>query len=207
MADDLITLKEARLYLGFPDQDSEDALLSAVIAGVSQAIRQDCTRHFTTRQYSEVINGRGVRAIFARDAPVAASPAPAVSENGVALAVAAGYSNSADVSVNLEEGIFYRLPGSSAVSARVPIQVGVWSEGINNVQLVYTAGVDVADVPPDLKLAVKYAVGMAWKHADRKEIGVKSRSDGQRNVDFLDDLPAIYKAIIGNYARPFLRDV
>ncbi len=206
MATDLVTREEVKVYLGFPDQDTHDRTLDAFIKSVSNAARQRCSRNFDQRAYTDILCGRGVRAVFAKDKPIAAAPAPQAFENGTALVIATDYSASADVGVNLEDGIFYRLPGSTSVAGRLIGPPGVWSKGVNNVKLVYTAGFAAADMPEDLKLAVKYAVGFFWKHPDRKEIGVSSRSDGTRTVSLLEELPAAYLGIIDRYRLPVVQD-
>jgi len=198
---DLITLQEARQYMGFPADTAQDTALASIIAAASQAVRSRCSRDFDLRAYTEIRNGNGRRSIMAMRSPVAASPAPAATENGTTLAVSTGYAPTADVIVDLDDGLFYRQPGQTQVPGSSVYYPGRWARGVQNVVLTYTAGYSA--IPDDLKLVVKELCAMYWKHTDRKEWNIMSRSDGQRSVNLLDKLPERHRDILDLYTRPF----
>lgn len=203
---DLITLQEAKDYIGaFGKESGEDDSLKAIIAGASEFIRQETSRDWDVRSYSDRRNGSGTKAMRALHYPILASPAPTVTENGTALVVAIGFSTTADVSLDPETGTFYRLNGPTSVINPIRWTIpGTWSKGILNVVLGYDAGFTALLMPGDIKLLCNYITARAWKEADRKEIGVSSRATGTMNVSFLEDLPTRIDRILQARKRVFL---
>ena len=203
---EIITLDEAKNYLGFSEDDRYDEILDLMVAAASQTFREITGDDFDQRAYVETRNGKGTRAIHARHRPIAASPAPTATENGTALVVATGYSTTADVVVELERGVFHRRSGETVVSPPLSLVPGVWSPGVQNIGLGYTGGYEAADMPADAKLFVKYAVAYFWKHTDKKEIGVAQRSIGQGSTTFLEELPKVYRDIADRHRRAIIAE-
>lgn len=196
---DLITLDEAKEYLGFAEDDEHDDILLLFLKAGSDVFRSITGLNWDQRGYTETRSGKGTRSIRVRQRPIAATPLPTATENGTTLTVAVGFSTTADVVVELGDedtpGAFHRRTGPTVVAPPVALVPGVWAPGVLNIVLGYTGGFAVADVPEDIKVFVKYATAFLWKHTDKKEIGVAQRSVGQGSTTFLEEMPKVYRDI------------
>ncbi len=67
---DLIDLERAKRNLQSITDNSQDALLGALITSVSEAVRKYCKRDFHLRSYDELYNGNGDRRLLLREYPV-----------------------------------------------------------------------------------------------------------------------------------------
>jgi hypothetical protein len=200
---DLITIEEAKRYLGFPDKDDKDEELADVIAGVSEAVRSETGRDFALAgtAYTEHKNGNETRALRVLQPPMLSAATTTVRENGTLLVVASGYSTSAGVVVDLPNGILYRQSGTSDTigGSRIP---STWAKGKQNIEVVYQSAWTA--VPADIKALCRYAVGFEWNMADRKVIGIQSRSSGQSNTSFLEELPKHFRRTLDRYKLAFM---
>lgn len=209
MATDFVTRQDVKILLGFKNDDSNDALIDAIIPPICESLRRQCGLNFDQRAYTEVRNGNGRSAIFVLQPPVATSPAPSVTENGTSLVVATGYSTSADVIVDPNSGKFYRVQGPTPVPSFPGYmqQPGAWCRGVQNVTLGYTGGYATANLPAHLLLLTKYMVGAFWKQLDRKDLDVSSKNVGQASVQLLQDLPDRYKKLLDLLTRPMVPEI
>lgn len=199
----IITLDEFKAYLGPEAQKSseKDDVLYAYILAAEELVRGQCSQNFDQRSYTaEYHSGRGKPYLWARQVPVAADPLPVVTENGVALTVAAGYSASAQVSFNPVDGCFTRQPYSLVTATYTPGPLGEWPAGNNNVVLAYTGGYAAAAMPADLKLLIKFVAAYSWRQSDRKEQTVRRRSGQSGSTDFWEEIPPFYAAIMRRYS-------
>lgn len=206
---DLITVDEAKasLFPGHPEVTQADDLLGDVVSAVSVYWQTWFGTNYARQAYTENRSGRGRRSIWSFHRPVEpTNPAPTVTENGTGLVVVTGWNPNADVSFDPATGEFRRLPGPTLLQSLAgnPTLPGRWSEGFLNVVLSYTGGYAVSAVPTDLKLLVKYCVGLVWKTLDTKRVGVAREQFGQGSLEFDKDLPDYYMRIANTYSRPMV---
>jgi hypothetical protein len=69
-AKDLIMLARAKQDIQAITDSSQDALLTALITAVSDAIEKYCRRDFTSKSYDELYSGDGDRRLFLREYPI-----------------------------------------------------------------------------------------------------------------------------------------
>src|SRR6516165_6503446 len=69
-AKDLIMLARAKQDIQAITDSSQDALLTALITAVSDAIEKYCRRDFTSKSYDELYSGDGDRRLFLREYPL-----------------------------------------------------------------------------------------------------------------------------------------
>lgn len=203
----LVSLADLKAYLfpeGAPDS-SPDEILTDILGSVSEMLVTHTGVTFATPvSATEYYDGKNNASIRLKRSPVASSPLPVVKENGVALVVAVGYSDTADVILkNPGEPMgswLTRRPGATAVpsGSRVP---GLWCPGVQNIEATYSAG--YATIPPDIRLVVKYAASFLFAQPDRNRIGVSRRQgkDGS-STDFFEKLPEVYRDILQRYRVP-----
>jgi hypothetical protein len=198
---EIITIEEFRQYLrSEPDSDVDEAL-TEVLKAASEYFRGATNLNFDQRAYVETRNGPGRKTIMVAQPPVAASPLPTVVENGKALIVAAGYSETADVVVDLADGFFHRRAGSTLVPGTGDYPA-VWSRGAQNVVISYTGGYPAASMPADARLFVKWLAALYWQDAEDKRTGVARRGTANSSVDFLTEIPPMYQDIVERWRRP-----
>jgi len=210
VATDLVTLEELKAYLGpeVKKSSQHDEQLADLVSVASQWVRDEINRDFDERTYAEVLNGNDQPVLPLMHEPVKTTAAFTVTENGVSLVAAFGYSATADVIVQpgaaapRESAYIHRLIGPTSVIAGASLySSGVWTAGVQNIAVGYTAGYSAANMPRSIKALVKYLAARAWKESNRKEIGISRRSTGGRSVDFLKELPAIYLNTIQNWKK------
>lgn len=199
---DLITLDEAKKYLRIGKTSQHDAELPALISAVSLDVCRVTGFDWLQASITEPRNGNGQAALTALKAGRPGPPITSVTsvkENGVTLTVATSYSESADVIVDLQRGVFTRRPGNPS-SAVWPCK-GYWTEGVLNVELQYVAGDAVGSIPADIKLPVKELVAILFKRMDAKWQGISSRAAGQGSVSLVDELPSFYRLMLERRRR------
>lgn len=91
-------------------------------------------------------------------------------------------------------------PGWVKVEDRVELSGYVFACGIANCEIQFTAGVDPAAVPEDLKQAICELV--QWKFGEKERQGQQSKTVGGETVVFkLSEAPDSVKAVVDTYAR------
>ena len=199
----LITLEEFKLYLG-PEtklNTKNDDLMNACVASSSNLVRDLLGRDVDLQAYNENYDGNGLPYIALRQIPVALSPIPVVTENGVALVVGAGYSPNADVLVDPVRGWLNRNTGPTNVPGNFSESPGRWTISFQGINVVYTAG--NSPVPEDLKLLTRYIASRLWHDSSRKSGSVARRSTGTNSVEFLQTIPDVYKEIVRTNRRVY----
>ena len=176
---DLTTLANTKAWLGIQATD-DDTLLSRLIASASEFIQTWLNRSFASQDYNEVRDGTGgCRMVFA-DYPVTAVSSVVV--NGRAIPRAQLYGD----------------PGYSFDANRIILTGYLFSRGIGNVQLSYTAG--YSETPKEIEQACIDLVSLRFKERDR--IGHQSKSLAGETVSFIvKDMPDSVQTILNNYRK------
>ncbi len=162
MSTPLITLDYTKTVLRI-STTTYDALLTALIAGVSQAIKTYCRRDLVSTEYVELYDGTGSHSLVLRRFPIISltsvvidansSGATTLTSDGFVLRPATGE-------------ILFKPDATPAVGVLFPC-------GTANIQVDYTAGLD--PIPDDLQMAAALAVGNLFNQPDltkqREKIG------------------------------------
>jgi uncharacterized phiE125 gp8 family phage protein len=159
-----ITLDYAKTILRI-DGTTYDPLVTALIAGVSQAIKSYCRRDLAKTHYVELYDGTGTAALLLRRFPV-------VSLNSVLLDA----NSSAPTTCTSDSFILRPALGQIVFKrdAEVAAALGpVFPRGTANIQVDYDAGFD--PIPDDLQMAAGLAVANLFNQPDltkqREKIG------------------------------------
>jgi hypothetical protein len=201
---DLITLEEFKGYLGLGAKkvaDQED-LMKLCVTAASNFVRDALSLDVDLQSYDEVYDGNGRPFLPLRMAPVATSPLPVVTENGMNLVVAAGYSISADATVDPVRGYLARLPGPTVIPGTNSPFPARWTRGFQNIHVIYSAGFAV--VPGEFKLLASYVSSRYFVEPDERRVGVSRRGQGSHSTEFIEGLPDLYKEIIRINRRTYL---
>lgn len=170
---DLTSLANAKQWLGLT-QNTDDALLTQLIAAASSLVRSYTKRDILLQAYTELRDGSGGSSLVVENYPITSISNVVVDGSVIA-------SNRFNFS-----------------GARITFNDGNFSDGVNNVQVNYSAGFAV--VPSDLEQAVIEIVGV--KYRERGRIGQASFSLSGQNVSLLvDALPASVKLVLDMYKR------
>jgi len=162
----LISLDFAKTVLRIDSANTaDDALLTALVAGVSQAIKTYCRRDLVPTHYVELYDGTGSVALLLRHFPLISLNSVVVdaSSSAPTTCTAAGF--------QLRPAI-----GQIIFKPDVPMLGGLvprFVRGRANIQVDYSAGFD--PIPDDLQLATVLAVGNLYHQPDltkqREKIG------------------------------------
>jgi hypothetical protein len=173
----LTTLEKVKQF-GQIEEFESDLLLLRMIRSASEAIEKYCSRRFESVSLVEVRDGTGTRKMVMRHIPVTA--VASVTINGQVIPPrpsAMGYGYTFD-------DLAIKLTGYT------------FTEGSDNVQVAYTAG--LVDVPADVDLACCEMVVLKYKGRDR--MGVSSKTIAGESISFRDDdMPESIKARLNEY--------
>lgn len=165
MSAPLITLDYAKTVLRI-SAATYDALLTALIAGVSQAIKTYCRRDLAAAHYIELCDGTDTPSLLVRHFPIIALNSVTIDANSTGATTCT--SDSFLLCPALGEILFRQDLGAAlpAIGPRFP-------RGTANIQVDYTAGLD--PIPDDLQMAAALAVGNLFNQPDltkqREKIG------------------------------------
>jgi uncharacterized phiE125 gp8 family phage protein len=161
MSSPLITLDYTKTILRL-STTTYDALLTALISGISQAVKTYCRRDLVSTHYVELYDGSDAATLLLRRFPIITLNSVVIDANSSAPTTLA-----ADTFTLLPAtGLVTFKPDAPPVATRFP-------PGTNNIQVDYTAGFD--PIPDDLQLAAALAVGNLFNQPDltkqREKIG------------------------------------
>jgi uncharacterized phiE125 gp8 family phage protein len=179
----LTTLADAKGYIPsiLPADVEFDALLERLIAGVSAQFEAETGRSIASAQRTEIRSGTGRTTIVLEHYPVTA--VTSVKVNGVVIPKQTVIGDS----------------GWLLLDSRIALVGYTFTEGLGNVEVVYTAG--FATVPGDIGQAVVKMVALQFR--DQKSVGLQSRSLSGDGVSYSDGpVLAYWRAIVNLYRRP-----
>lgn len=138
----LLTLAEYHSLMGVATSDtSKDVQIEALIAAVDNEITTYLGYAVTTATFTETLNGTGATFLRLRNIPITSITTVTLDYN---LSTATSYDGS---------NFIYNSQGLVYFKPSVVTLPGYFDVGVMNVQVVYTAGYAVADVPQAIKLA------------------------------------------------------
>jgi predicted oxidoreductase len=173
-------LAAAYLKLGAGAAGTSGELLASIGAAVQSAMELYLSRTLDVRTYTaETYNGNGQSALFLRHDPI--QSVTAVTVDGTAIT---------DWVIN----------GSASALVR---PLDYWPDGIGNVTVTYTAGLESPDgVPPALLQAGVSWIAVLWK--DRDRAGINSESVAGQSVTFTRAMPAFVKMTLDMFKRGYV---
>lgn len=190
-----ITTTELTDWAPGPFTGLNATVLQAVVDAATRAIQDYCGRAFLQATYTEILDGNQAvgrwhdrMMLDARNTPVAYNPPTdnvTVTEDGISLTVASGYSPSAGVIISGagQQGypcVLIRQGGSG------------WSPGQQNVTVTYKGGVAAAD--EGLKQVCRE---LAWRMFQQaRASGLSSSVGGGKSSAFTSDIPDYLKRIL-----------
>jgi uncharacterized phiE125 gp8 family phage protein len=171
----LISLSEAKEYLVDDAESTEsDAIIARLVNSVSAWVQNRCGSPLLRKTWTEFYNGDGSDVLMLRRTPVAE-----ISSLRVDAARVFGSDS------ELEETTEYVVDRGAGT---ITLLAGVFSCGKANVKVVYDAGYLLADVPHDLRLAVKRILDHQWRTGyTHRKLDVVSDVVGSENRTYRDD--------------------
>ena len=180
MLTDLDTVKAwlATNGLAFPATD--DDLLTGLIQSVSGFIEAWLNRTIASASYTFTGNGTGSRRLLLPNYPVSAVASLMV--DGLAVLPSAGFG----------------LPGFAFDDLGLWLTGSVFTRGVQNVSVAYTAG--FATVPYELQQACIATVALRYR--ERERIGMASKAmSGETTAYTIKDFPVEVATILKNYRK------
>lgn len=185
----LISLDNLKEYLQIT-ASTEDALLAAIINGISQRVHDYCQRNLLSKQYTQYYSGRGTSSFMLAMAPVTA--VSKIYEDSLRA-----FGASSEVAV--ADRIVEPCGRVTAYNNRT-----LWNRGTYNIKVVYTAGyASAAALPASIALAVKEFCAAAYYKAKNKRFDVQSESLGDKNITYTQvDMPPQVEGALQPYVLP-----
>ncbi|GAB7388993.1 hypothetical protein BSNK01_28310 [Bacillaceae bacterium] len=172
----LTSLDKAKRYLKI-ESNEHDELIQDLITAASTAIETYTSRIFVQKSYTELYDGKGLNYLVLRQAPI-------VSVSEVKID---------DQTLPAEDYAFYAETG---VLRR---KTGFWPEGVQNIEVSYTAG--YSTVPPDVEQAVILLVA-AWFKTDISDFSNLINEAG--GIVRPEAFPSRVRALLDPYRRLYL---
>lgn len=188
MADDLVTLAEAKTYLNISDSTFDD-LLNALIDYTTQSIESYCRRTWTQGSVTEYFDGGG------RDFAVSTPPIDSITT--ITDTEDSSVVDSDDYDYNPVAGLIYLSDTAPTIALYGNSH---WGEGRRRWEVVYVGGTDGA--PSDVKQACLQWVSDIYN--SRGTEGMKSYKIGdiswtRDDVASQHGMPASVKMILDNH--------
>ncbi len=197
----LTTRDSVKIQAGIPLSDaSRDAQFDALILAMTSLVKKTIRRDIEAADYTEYHSGDNSPILVLRQYPV-------ISIDSVCVDSAGHFGQNADgfnSSLNLVEGRDFALKsgadgvGSSGILTRIG---GVWygvatryagwianqpPKPTGNIKVVYRAGYEAADIPPDLVMAINSAVIMSAFSGSVGGVNAQSMSYEDASVSYAD---------------------
>lgn len=209
----LITVDEAKTYLGIATGD-HDTFIVDILNGIADAFENYVGTHLKTHgaAITEVFDGmgRGHHKLFPDAGPIGAVTSIHVDQArvfGAGALVDAG-----DYVIHAPERTWIELLPAASISVGTIGLQGFFAWGVQNIQLIYTAGFGATGapaVPDDLKQAARLTVSRWIKDSDHATLGkgtarIQSHSVGDQSWSFTppDILPVQARALLDRYKGP-----
>jgi len=165
--------------------------LSEIVQAATDAIEAECNRVFVQQIFTKTYDGdrhpvgRWKDRLYLYSPPVAESPMPVVTENGIAISVTASYDAAGAYGAILipDEGLLIR-------------QGQAWETGLRNIVATYTGG--FATLPADIVSACVELTWLLYRVAS-KSGGWDSYSTEGASAQAIRDLSAPSKAAIARH--------
>lgn len=196
----LVTIAEVKTFVagdGVTDITGvNDTVLTECVLAAGEEIVESTSRIWEKASQTEVLDGDAAKGkcgeiLTLRRFPVVYAPptdALTVTENGVSLVVAAGYSLSAGVIVK-GHGLEDRC--------RLVRATGAWAPGIQNITVVYPAG--FATVPARIKYVAKE---LSWLYyQEGRKVGLGSVSEAGSSRGLVHQLSELSRDILAQARR------
>lgn len=179
---DLTTVEAVKQYLG-TTTTVESAEVQRLVTAASKYLVSALSRPVKSASITWDTNGNGRTVLYLPVQPVTAVSSAAIAGEAALAAATPG---------GTDEG--YLVSGMTLV-----LRGGrVWSRGVLNVRVVYTAG--YATVPPEIEQGTIELVAARLRERDR--VGIQSRSLGPESVTFArEDLPPTVKRLVDQWRR------
>lgn len=180
----LISLAEAEAYLEVASDTGGplDTLVNECINSASEFFDTYTNRRLRQGNYTHQMDGTGQHVLKAREWPITAI-----------------------TTINLDSA--WVFGGGTLVAATdyfvdseaLIVGKNVWSQGIRNYKVVYTAGYSTA--PQDLKHACLLMVEFLFRGQNDQRLGIQSRSKIGETLTFFEDMPKPIFKILDQYER------
>jgi hypothetical protein len=176
---DLTTLEAVKRWAEIKS-DAEDGDIQACITAFSQFVLIKAGRDTVSRilQFLGIYSGENTNRLYLRNFPIVS--VESVYVNGISLPISTGYGANGIIIADQKRSIAMRMnPGASAMGFSemigYPAFTGrMFSSGIGNIQVLYTAGNNGA--PPDLEMACREAVSTNYKRRAWQDLASKNLS-------------------------------
>jgi hypothetical protein len=192
----LITLAELKGYLSSDNSDefltdtSTDNEIEYIINAASVFANQYTGVDLLSREHTEYYKGDGTSVLFVDNFPVTST----VSEIDLWIDSDREYTN--EDKVEAEDIIL------DAAIGEIQVEDEIFPSMPQSVKITYTAGYTLANVPGDLKYAIKLICAKFWKDKKNKLVSMTSLNiDGSSVTLAEENIPKTAAAILDHYSR------
>ena len=193
--EDILTLEEVKAR--FPvEHDDDDDLLTNLIEEAHARLQSHLERQIRSASYTEYFDG-GKGKLFLRHWPIAADPAPVVTDTGGTIG--------AGDDVVLAEADYYRVDPETGIIERTS-SIGtpqVWEPGVRRFKVTYTGGLDSDSewdevIEPELRSSLRDLVAF-WYEQPNPGVTSEEFGPGARRKFVTEDLPPRVRGVWDKY--------
>jgi len=181
---------------------AKDPVLNACLDAASAYVESETSRVFQSDARAVKLDGNAAdgRFLDVLRLPSGHRPVTAigsVTENGIVLVAAEGYTATADVIIDGLNAGACRLIRRGATQGldQSYYRVGAWAPGVQNIAVSYTAG--PATVPSDIQIVACEAAWLAFRAGHH--VGLSSKAAGGRAATFTGQLSEWAKQVLARY--------
>ena len=150
----IITLAEAKTYLGVSASDS-DAVITSLLTAAQEAMEAHCCRNLEETSVTEDLDGEGSQRLRTREPFQALTALYLDSTRAFGAGTQIGNSN------------FHLARGRDGTAKVIEYLDSYFDDGQKNVRVVYQAGYTAATMPGNIALALKKQVGVLYSNWQR----------------------------------------
>lgn len=182
----LLSLSDAKIWLGSTGTTDYDGIICDLINSVSLRFEAETGRKLKSRSYTEEYNGSGKNYLYLYNYPLSSTTITVTIDEARAFTSTDDRVTSTDIILSTESG-------------KVELDGHTFSSGQKNIQVAYTAGYSTSDEFNLIQAAKECVKLMFARYTGKMSVGVRSEGYEGGTRTYENDLPWSVKRVLDMY--------